>query len=74
MSRYRALQLRNHLAHGVNVRFGSIAVHRIAELDRDPAVPEPANVHIDLAVIDFLEFGFERAHAFKGQYGAADRL
>jgi hypothetical protein len=36
--------------------FGQEAVHLVAQAHVNPAVPQPADLHVDLAVVDALEF------------------
>jgi hypothetical protein len=53
--RDRFLEPRQNLGHGADVLFRQEAVHPIAQAHVDPAVPQSADLHVDLAVVDFLK-------------------
>ena len=50
------LQPRNNFINGSHALFSQIAVHFVAKPDLESAIPEPANSHVDFAVVDFLQF------------------
>ena len=53
--RDRFLYPRDDFIDGWYVTLGQVAVHLVAQPYIDTAVPKPANLHVDLAVVDILK-------------------
>jgi hypothetical protein len=47
---------RDDFIDGSHVILGQVAVHLVAQPYIDTAVPKPANLHVDFAVVDLLQF------------------
>src|SRR5436305_2077042 len=50
------LQPRNDFSHVPDVSLRPVAVHLIAELNINSAVPKPADLYTNFGVVDFLKF------------------